>query len=94
MLDCISLLEKDQHVDLLAKYIYPDAKKEILENQTMEELVDGFKGKKADRLLRALKVAQNKEVKYIKGGAVAIIKLGKDFDGPDKLEFMKKGNTR
>ena len=92
IVDCINLLEKSKHEELLSKYIYPDVKKEILENQTMEELAEGFKGKKADRLLRALKIAQNKEVEYIKEGDVGIIRLGKGFDGPEEIEFMKKGN--
>jgi len=92
IIDCINLLEQKKHAELLSKYIYPDAKKEILENQTMEELTEGFKGKKADRLLKTLKAAQKVEIEYIKEGTVGIIKLGEDFEGPDKIEFMKKDN--
>jgi len=92
IVDCINLLEKKQHEELLSKYIYPDVKEEILKNQTMEELVDGFKGKKADRLLNAFKIARNKEIKYIKEGSVGIIELGEQVSGPDEIEFMKKGS--
>lgn len=90
IVDCIHLLENKKYAELLSKYIYPDVKAEILENQTMEKLVEGFKGKKADRLLAALKIAQNKDIDYLKEGGLGVIKLGGDFDGPKKLEFMKK----
>lgn len=90
--DCINLLEKQKYTELLSKYIYPDVKEEILKNQTMEELAEGFKGKKATRLLTALKIAKTKEIKYIKEGEVGVIKLDEDFDGPKIIEFMKKDN--
>ncbi len=91
IVDCINLLEKERYTELLSKYIYPDAKEEILKNQTMEDLAKGFKGKKAERLLAALKIAQTKEIEYKKEGILAIIKMDENFKGPKKLEFMKKG---
>ena len=91
IVNCINLLEKESYTELLSKYIYPDTKEEILKNQTIEELTKNFKEKKANRLLRALKVAQTKKIEYKKEGTVGVIMLGVDFDGPKELEFMKKG---
>ncbi len=90
IVDCIKLLKKKHYEELLSKYIYPDVREEILKEQTIKELADGFKVKKADRLLNALKIAQTKEIEYLKEGKVGIIKLGKNIEGPDKIEFMKK----
>jgi hypothetical protein len=91
IIDCINLLEKEKYTELLSKYIHPDVREDVLKHQTMEELAENFKGKKADRLLKALKIAQNMDVEYDKEGTLGVIKLGEDFEGPKELEFMKKG---
>ncbi|NJO92011.1 MAG: hypothetical protein HC831_25830 [Chloroflexia bacterium] len=66
IIDCIDLLEKQNYTELLSKYIHPDVRKDVMKHQTMEELAENFKGEKAERFLKALKIAQTKKIEYEK----------------------------
>lgn len=89
--DCIKLLEKKKYEELLDRYIYPDAKKEALQYQSLSEMAKAFESK-AQKNLEAMKVALNQKIEYRKNSTVAVIHLDGKVKGLNKIVFMKKDN--
>jgi hypothetical protein len=87
--DCISLLEKKEYKTIFEKYIYPEDLKKILQDMTIDKLTLSFAEKKADRMLKGLKIARNKKIEYKENGSVGIIDLGEVESGPKDFVFRK-----
>jgi hypothetical protein len=87
--DCISLLENKEYKTLITKYADPEDLKDILKDKSLDELVKKFAENKAERMLKALKIAKEKEIEYQENSTIGIIKLGEVESGPDHFTFKK-----
>jgi hypothetical protein len=87
IIDCISLLENKEYQTVITRYADPEDLKAMLKDKSMDELVAKFAEKKAERMLKALKTAKEKEIEYEENGTIGVIKLGEVESGPDHFTF-------
>ncbi len=76
----IVMLQNQEYVAFLERFVNPDQRAEVLEDRTMAEQAERFKGERADVLLNVLKQIRNKKPRMDTRANTATYKLaGKDM---------------
>ena len=87
--EAIRLLEKKEHVELLKKFVSPEELKNITKSQTIEELAEGFGGKKAEEVLQALKQLKDVKPKLSDDDKKAVYTLKEAVGSKETITFIK-----
>ncbi len=61
----INLLENSKYKEFIRAFVLPEQLEKFTKDITIEEFVENFEGKKANRLLSALKEIESKKPKYL-----------------------------
>ncbi len=87
--DAIQLLENKNYQSFIEKYAMPEDLEKILKRESMDELVESFSDGKAEKVLKALKLASELEPKYDESGNKATFSKN-DVGGMSKDMVFKK----
>ena len=91
--EAIRLLEAKDYLAMIREFANPKDLKKILENKSLETVAARFGIRKADELLRILKLARGVEPQFDESGTRATFSIKTDLDqqagGKDKIAFEK-----
>ena len=87
--DAVHLLKNRAYQSFIEKYVLPDDLEKILTKKTISELVEDFSGEKAEKVLGALKLANELEPKFDESGNKAVFSKN-DVGGMSKDMVFKK----